>query len=43
MKEELQNWVYNLRIDCSVDVVELAESTISAYTYEKTLVMVLAF
>jgi len=39
MKEELQNWVYQLRIDCTVDVVELPDSTISAYTYERTLMM----
>lgn len=39
MKEDLQRWVYQLRIDASVDVVELADSTISAYTYERTLLM----
>ncbi|KRZ23889.1 Solute carrier family 12 member 5, partial [Trichinella pseudospiralis] len=39
MKEDLENWVYQLRINASVDVVELADSTISAYTYERTLMM----
>uniref|UniRef100_A0A915IK21 SLC12A transporter C-terminal domain-containing protein n=1 Tax=Romanomermis culicivorax TaxID=13658 RepID=A0A915IK21_ROMCU len=39
MKQDLQQWVYQLRIDASVDVVELADSTISAYTYERTLLM----
>uniref|UniRef100_A0A5S6QAR5 Amino acid permease/ SLC12A domain-containing protein n=1 Tax=Trichuris muris TaxID=70415 RepID=A0A5S6QAR5_TRIMR len=39
MKQDLQNWVYQLRIDATVDVVEFADSTISAYTYERTLIM----
>lgn len=39
MKQDLQQWVYQLRIEASVDVVELADSTISAYTYERTLLM----
>ncbi|KFD56445.1 hypothetical protein M514_02549 [Trichuris suis] len=39
MKQDLENWVYQLRIDATVDVVEFADSTISAYTYERTLIM----
>ncbi|CAL9689151.1 unnamed protein product [Knipowitschia caucasica] len=39
MKKDLQMFVYHLRIDAVVEVVEMHDSDISAFTYEKTLVM----
>uniref|UniRef100_A0A1A7WK57 Solute carrier family 12, member 7a n=1 Tax=Iconisemion striatum TaxID=60296 RepID=A0A1A7WK57_9TELE len=39
MKKDLQKFVYELRLDAEVEVVEMHESDISAFTYEKTLVM----
>ncbi|VDO95080.1 unnamed protein product [Soboliphyme baturini] len=39
MKEDLQRWVYQLRIEAVVNVVELDEYVIPAYTYERTLQM----
>lgn len=39
MKQDLEKWVYHLRINATVDVVELENKTISAYTYERTLLM----
>uniref|UniRef100_A0A672ZD24 Solute carrier family 12 member 5a n=1 Tax=Sphaeramia orbicularis TaxID=375764 RepID=A0A672ZD24_9TELE len=39
MKKDLTTFLYHLRIDAMVEVVEMHESDISAYTYEKTLVM----
>ncbi|CAB1428592.1 unnamed protein product, partial [Pleuronectes platessa] len=39
MKKDLQMFVYHLRLDAVVEVVEMHESDISAFTYEKTLVM----
>lgn len=39
MKKDLQMFLYHLRIDASVEVVEMHDSDISAFTYEKTLVM----
>uniref|UniRef100_A0A915J4H6 Solute carrier family 12 member 6 n=1 Tax=Romanomermis culicivorax TaxID=13658 RepID=A0A915J4H6_ROMCU len=39
MKEDLQNWVYQLRIQAEVHVVELSDSLVAPYTYEKTLLM----
>ncbi|XP_010642356.1 solute carrier family 12 member 7 [Fukomys damarensis] len=39
MKKDLQMFLYHLRISAEVEVVEMVESDISAFTYEKTLVM----
>ncbi|KAI1892441.1 hypothetical protein AGOR_G00133380 [Albula goreensis] len=39
MKKDLTTFLYHLRIDAQVEVVEMQDSDISAYTYEKTLVM----
>ncbi|XP_069507469.1 solute carrier family 12 member 5 isoform X2 [Ambystoma mexicanum] len=39
MKKDLTTFLYHLRITAEVEVVEMQESDISAYTYEKTLVM----
>uniref|UniRef100_A0A673CBM0 Solute carrier family 12 member 7-like n=1 Tax=Sphaeramia orbicularis TaxID=375764 RepID=A0A673CBM0_9TELE len=39
MKKDLQMFLYHLRIDAVVEVVEMHDSDISAFTYEKTLVM----
>jgi hypothetical protein len=37
IKNDLAQYMYYLRIDAEVDVVEMNEGEISAYTYEKTL------
>ncbi|XP_029681810.1 solute carrier family 12 member 5 isoform X3 [Takifugu rubripes] len=39
MKKDLTMFLYHLRIDAMVEVVEMHDGDISAYTYEKTLVM----
>ncbi|XP_072567130.1 solute carrier family 12 member 7-like isoform X2 [Paramormyrops kingsleyae] len=39
MKKDLQMFLYHLRLDAEVEVVEMHERDISAFTYEKTLVM----
>ncbi|XP_028848599.1 solute carrier family 12 member 5b isoform X4 [Denticeps clupeoides] len=39
MKKDLLTFLYHLRLDAEVEVVEMQDSDISAYTYEKTLVM----
>uniref|UniRef100_A0A8C9VQ53 Solute carrier family 12 member 5b n=1 Tax=Scleropages formosus TaxID=113540 RepID=A0A8C9VQ53_SCLFO len=39
MKKDLTTFLYHLRIDAAVEVVEMVSSDISAYTYEKTLMM----
>ncbi|XP_036918838.1 solute carrier family 12 member 7 isoform X3 [Sturnira hondurensis] len=39
MKKDLQTFLYHLRISAEVEVVEMVENDISAFTYEKTLVM----
>ncbi|XP_075864034.1 solute carrier family 12 member 7 isoform X1 [Microcebus murinus] len=39
MKRDLQTFLYHLRISAEVEVVEMVENDISAFTYEKTLVM----
>ncbi|XP_037390715.1 solute carrier family 12 member 5 isoform X2 [Pygocentrus nattereri] len=39
MKKDLTTFLYHLRIDAQVEVVEMQDSDISAYTYEKTLMM----
>ncbi|KAJ4926667.1 hypothetical protein JOQ06_014416 [Pogonophryne albipinna] len=39
MKKDLTTFLYHLRIEALVEVVEMHDSDISAYTYEKTLVM----
>ncbi|KAM9720228.1 solute carrier family 12 member 7-like isoform 1-T1 [Menidia menidia] len=39
MKKDLQMFIYHLRLDAEVEVVEMHDSDISAFTYEKTLVM----
>ncbi|CAM9200952.1 unnamed protein product, partial [Lampetra fluviatilis] len=39
MKSDLTTFLYHLRIDAEVEVVEMHDHDISAYTYEKTLVM----
>ncbi|XP_036068673.1 solute carrier family 12 member 5 isoform X2 [Oryzias melastigma] len=39
MKKDLIMFLYHLRLDAVVEVVEMLDGDISAYTYEKTLVM----
>ncbi|XP_053738826.1 solute carrier family 12 member 7-like isoform X1 [Synchiropus splendidus] len=39
MKKDLQMFLYHLRLDAVVEVVEMHDSDISAFTYEKTLMM----
>lgn len=39
MKHDLQEWVYQLRIEASVEVVPLTDAEISMETYERTLLM----
>ncbi|XP_034028163.1 solute carrier family 12 member 7 isoform X2 [Thalassophryne amazonica] len=39
MKKDLQMFLYHLRLDAEVEVVEMHDNDISAFTYEKTLVM----
>ncbi|KAI4885893.1 hypothetical protein NFI96_032836 [Prochilodus magdalenae] len=39
MKKDLHMFMYQLRLEAVVEVVEMHESDISAFTYEKTLVM----
>ncbi|KAG7228208.1 hypothetical protein INR49_013371 [Caranx melampygus] len=39
MKKDVITFLYHLRIDAEVEVVEMHDSDISAYTYEKTLIM----
>uniref|UniRef100_A0A1A8P6W8 Solute carrier family 12 (Potassium/chloride transporters), member 7 n=1 Tax=Nothobranchius rachovii TaxID=451742 RepID=A0A1A8P6W8_9TELE len=39
MKKDLQMFLYHLRLDAAVEVVEMHDNDISAFTYEKTLVM----
>ncbi|XP_029993972.1 solute carrier family 12 member 5b isoform X1 [Sphaeramia orbicularis] len=39
MKKDLITFLYHLRISAEVEVVEMLDSDISAYTYEKTLIM----
>ncbi|XP_062916123.1 solute carrier family 12 member 6-like isoform X2 [Mobula hypostoma] len=39
MKADLATFLYHLRIEAQVEVVEMHDSDISAYTYERTLMM----
>lgn len=39
MKKDLAAWVYALRIEAEVEVVELQETDLSSYAYERTLRM----
>uniref|UniRef100_A0A8C3TKI3 Solute carrier family 12 member 7 n=1 Tax=Chelydra serpentina TaxID=8475 RepID=A0A8C3TKI3_CHESE len=39
MKKDLQIFLYHLRLNAEVEVVEMFENDISAFTYEKTLMM----
>uniref|UniRef100_A0A5S6Q8T5 Solute carrier family 12 member 6 n=1 Tax=Trichuris muris TaxID=70415 RepID=A0A5S6Q8T5_TRIMR len=39
MKRDLQGWMYNLRIEATVDVVELDDTELKEQAYEKTLQM----
>lgn len=39
MKKDLKTFLYHLRIDADVEVVEMHDSDVSAYTYERTLMM----
>ncbi|KAM3919740.1 solute carrier family 12 member 4 isoform 2-T2 [Leptodactylus fuscus] len=39
MKKDLAMFLYHLRIEAEVEVVEMHDSDISAYTYERTLMM----
>ena len=39
MKRDLHTFIYQLRIKAEVDVIEMPDSDISAYTYERTLRM----
>ncbi|GFS79146.1 solute carrier family 12 member 7 [Nephila pilipes] len=39
MKKDLSTFLYHLRITAEVEVVEMVDTDISAYTYERTLMM----
>ncbi|CAK9294591.1 unnamed protein product [Gordionus sp. m RMFG-2023] len=39
LKKNLENFIYSLRIKAQVEIVEMHKSDISAYTYERTLLM----
>jgi len=39
MKKDLKQFLYQLRIEADVDVIEMHDSDVSAYTYERTLIM----
>lgn len=39
MKKDLATWIYALRIEAEVEVVEMDDTDISSYTYEKTIRM----
>ncbi|KAK7498877.1 hypothetical protein BaRGS_00009969 [Batillaria attramentaria] len=39
MKKDLEHYLYQLRIGADVDVIEMSKQDISAYTYERTLMM----
>ncbi|XP_067856848.1 solute carrier family 12 member 7-like isoform X4 [Heptranchias perlo] len=39
MKKDLQLFLYQLRLDAEVEVVEMLDNDISAFTYERTLMM----
>jgi potassium/chloride transporter 4/5/6 len=39
MKDDLQKFLYHLRIEAQVNVIEMPENDISDYTYERTLKM----
>ena len=39
MKKDLETFMYQLRITAEVEVVEMSNNDISAYTYERTLMM----
>ncbi|KAL0279315.1 UNVERIFIED_CONTAM: hypothetical protein PYX00_000904 [Menopon gallinae] len=39
MKKDLKTFLYQLRIEAEVEVIEMMDSDISAYTYERTLMM----
>jgi potassium/chloride transporter 4/5/6 len=39
MKKDLKTFLYHLRIEADVEVVEMHDSDVSAYTYERTLIM----
>ncbi|XP_030748646.1 solute carrier family 12 member 6 isoform X3 [Sitophilus oryzae] len=39
MKKDLKQFLYHLRIEADVEVVEMSDKDISAYAYERTLVM----
>lgn len=39
MKTQMQRYLYQLRIDAEVEVVELADTDVSAYTYGRTIIM----
>jgi len=39
MKKDLKQFLYQLRIDADVEVLEMPQSDVSAYTYERTVIM----
>jgi len=39
MKKDLKQFLYQLRIDADVKVLEMNDSDVSSYTYERTLIM----
>merc|ERR1719433_1580472 len=39
MRKDLKTFLYHLRIEADVDVIEMHDSDVSAYTYERTLMM----
>lgn len=39
IKKDLASFLYQLRIQAEVDVIEMPDTDISAYTYERTLIM----
>lgn len=39
LKRDLETFIYHLRMHATAEVVEMTHGDISAYTYERTLVM----
>ncbi|XP_054153737.1 solute carrier family 12 member 5-like isoform X2 [Oppia nitens] len=39
MKKDLEKFLYHLRIEAAVEVIEMSDSDVSAYTYERTILM----
>ncbi|XP_017482025.1 PREDICTED: solute carrier family 12 member 5-like [Rhagoletis zephyria] len=39
MKKDLEKFLYHLRIEATVEVIEMSDTDVSAYTYERTVLM----